>query len=185
MSEEDKNDIINKIESSGGDNPKNDDFGDSIDGDEQDDAPTEENFIHETGIEILPKDHKQVFADAKLGVENDLDESKHSLVEACWKGYKQVGMKEKDGKQVPNCVPIDETENNMGGGLPIEEKLGIFGENSYRQIIMQKIHEMTEAPVKEPTVVPIVKPNEQPTPTRRQKPWRVDPNPNPEPKAEE
>ena len=26
----------------------------------------------------------------------------------CWKGYKQVGMKEKDGKQVPNCVPIDE-----------------------------------------------------------------------------
>ena len=26
----------------------------------------------------------------------------------CWKGYKQVGMKEKDGRQVPNCVPIDE-----------------------------------------------------------------------------
>lgn len=26
----------------------------------------------------------------------------------CWDGYQQVGMKEKDGKQVPNCVPIDE-----------------------------------------------------------------------------
>jgi hypothetical protein len=26
----------------------------------------------------------------------------------CWKGYKQIGMKEKDGKQVPNCVPINE-----------------------------------------------------------------------------
>jgi len=23
----------------------------------------------------------------------------------CWKGYVQVGMKTKDGKQVPNCVP--------------------------------------------------------------------------------
>ena len=23
----------------------------------------------------------------------------------CWKGYKQVGMKNKNGKQVPNCVP--------------------------------------------------------------------------------
>jgi hypothetical protein len=23
----------------------------------------------------------------------------------CWKNYKQVGMKEKNGKQVPNCVP--------------------------------------------------------------------------------
>jgi hypothetical protein len=24
----------------------------------------------------------------------------------CWEGYKQIGMKEKDGKMVPNCVPI-------------------------------------------------------------------------------
>ncbi|MDC3257196.1 hypothetical protein OAU44_00310 [bacterium] len=23
----------------------------------------------------------------------------------CWDGYKQIGMKDKDGKQVPNCVP--------------------------------------------------------------------------------
>jgi len=23
----------------------------------------------------------------------------------CWKNHKQVGMKHKDGKQVPNCVP--------------------------------------------------------------------------------
>ena len=27
--------------------------------------------------------------------------------EACWTGYKQVGMKNKGGKQVPNCVPED------------------------------------------------------------------------------
>ena len=26
----------------------------------------------------------------------------------CWKGYEMIGMKEKDGKQVPNCVPISE-----------------------------------------------------------------------------
>jgi len=23
----------------------------------------------------------------------------------CWDGYEQIGMKEKNGKQVPNCVP--------------------------------------------------------------------------------
>jgi hypothetical protein len=28
--------------------------------------------------------------------------------DSCWKGYKQYGMKEKDGKEVPNCVPVDE-----------------------------------------------------------------------------
>jgi hypothetical protein len=26
----------------------------------------------------------------------------------CWKGYEQVGMKTKNGKQVPNCVPVNE-----------------------------------------------------------------------------
>ena len=26
----------------------------------------------------------------------------------CWKGYKQIGMKDKGGKQVPNCVPVNE-----------------------------------------------------------------------------
>jgi hypothetical protein len=24
----------------------------------------------------------------------------------CWKGYEQIGMKKKNGKEVPNCVPI-------------------------------------------------------------------------------
>ena len=26
----------------------------------------------------------------------------------CWPGYKQVGTKMKNGKEVPNCVPIEE-----------------------------------------------------------------------------
>ena len=30
---------------------------------------------------------------------------KKDLQDACWTGYKQVGMKNKGGKQVPNCVP--------------------------------------------------------------------------------
>jgi len=24
---------------------------------------------------------------------------------ACWKGYEAIGMKNKNGKKVPNCVP--------------------------------------------------------------------------------
>ena len=32
-------------------------------------------------------------------------EFKQDLKDACWTGYKQVGMKTKNGKQVPNCVP--------------------------------------------------------------------------------
>jgi hypothetical protein len=36
------------------------------------------------------------------------------MTEACWEGYKQVGMKDKGGKMVPNCVPVN--ENNLYEG---------------------------------------------------------------------
>lgn len=36
----------------------------------------------------------------------------------CWKGYKQIGMKDKGGRQVPNCVPnesvVKENTNDCG-----------------------------------------------------------------------
>jgi hypothetical protein len=57
-----------------------------------------------------------------------------NLNEACWEGYKQVGMKDKGGKMVPNCVPINEediiedfcprclaTEIVRAAGKPLEE----------------------------------------------------------------
>ena len=31
-----------------------------------------------------------------------------ALKKACWKGYEAIGMKTKNGKEVPNCVPIKE-----------------------------------------------------------------------------
>jgi hypothetical protein len=27
----------------------------------------------------------------------------------CWEGYVQRGMKEQDGKMVPNCIPVEKT----------------------------------------------------------------------------
>ena len=42
---------------------------------------------------------------------------------ACWDGYKQVGMKKKGNKMVPNCVPVSEiTEiNNYNEVLYLSE----------------------------------------------------------------
>jgi hypothetical protein len=34
-----------------------------------------------------------------------LSKIKEAKSTPCWKGYEQIGMKEKDGRQVPNCVP--------------------------------------------------------------------------------
>jgi len=34
--------------------------------------------------------------------------AKEILGEACWTGYKRVGSKKKNGRVVPNCVPVNE-----------------------------------------------------------------------------
>lgn len=40
------------------------------------------------------------------GFATQLDEDlNEDLKKACWKGYKAIGMKKKNGKMVPNCVP--------------------------------------------------------------------------------
>jgi len=42
----------------------------------------------------------------------------------CWKGYKQVGMKDKNGREVPNCVPE---------GVVNEQTSYAFGKQQYTQ----------------------------------------------------
>jgi hypothetical protein len=38
--------------------------------------------------------------------DNEDEDKWDNMEKACWSGYKQVGMKDKGGKRVPNCVPI-------------------------------------------------------------------------------
>lgn len=40
--------------------------------------------------------------------QKNLSESEKDLSEKCWDGYKRIGSKKKNGKIVPNCVPISE-----------------------------------------------------------------------------
>lgn len=60
-------------------------------------------FMNET----KRKDKEDVTADMdsfSLNEEGQLDEK-------CWDGYKQVGSKMKNGKKVPNCVPVNESSS--------------------------------------------------------------------------
>lgn len=43
-----------------------------------------------------------------LKEDKDEDEKSGDLKDACWDGYKAVGTKKKNGKTVPNCVPVNE-----------------------------------------------------------------------------
>jgi hypothetical protein len=53
----------------------------------------------------------------------------------CWDGYKQVGMKEKDGKMVPNCVPDNEASATTAtaGSKPAPKKDQIKGSDKNKE----------------------------------------------------
>jgi hypothetical protein len=38
--------------------------------------------------------------------DNEEEDKWDNMEKACWSGYTQRGMKEKDGRMVPNCVPV-------------------------------------------------------------------------------
>jgi hypothetical protein len=57
----------------------------------------------------------------------------------CWKGYEMVGTKTKDGKEVPNCVPISEdinSDDDVNYGLvEPEEEYDVDNYDDYEDFI--------------------------------------------------
>lgn len=51
----------------------------------------------------------------------------------CWKGYKAYGTKEKSGKTVPNCVPVNEKED-FGDGLRRELRDALKKKNAEKAV---------------------------------------------------
>lgn len=193
MDEEDRNDIIKKIEKSGenetqdfGDENQSgpdasndslnglDDEGDDLDFSSNDETNENDLTVYEN-VEIFlnnPKKNNMFQPNS-----NDiLDEMK-----PCWKGYKQVGMKEKNGKDVPNCVPVNE---NNKKNLINTKKISIFNKKD----IKMKLKEVFNH--EEPLVLPAepkTKPKESPMvqPSRRNKPFLPERETQPDPKAED
>ncbi len=48
--------------------------------------------------------------------DNEEEDKWDNLQKACWSGYKQVGMKEKNGRMVPNCVPVNSVKKSLWDG---------------------------------------------------------------------
>jgi len=49
--------------------------------------------------------------------DNEEEDKWDNMQKACWSGYKQQGMKDKNGRMVPNCVPIKKSADEA----PINE----------------------------------------------------------------
>ena len=68
--------------------------------------PIEE--VIEIEDDILEKSNELSDEDISKTYDSDNEEEDKwdNMEKACWAGYKQVGMKDKGGKRVPNCVPV-------------------------------------------------------------------------------
>ena len=142
MDEEDKNDIIKKINKAGendsenpdmDDNSNNDDFGnDNGDGGGTDFGGTSQDSGNEELDEIKIFENENIFLKqpkkmsifAPEGSEEFMEENRLDEKKPCWTGYKQVGMKEKNGKEVPNCVPINEESEGLWGNIHAKRERG-------------------------------------------------------------
>ena len=70
-------------------------------------------------------------------------ENKQMKKDPCWKGYEMVGMKKKNGKEVPNCVPtnegvyserdIEDRENAANPGMRSPRKSGVPFDGPYKK----------------------------------------------------
>jgi hypothetical protein len=73
---------------------------------------SEKLFKGGKGVEYVKiyydKNHLATVKDGGRKIVKEKSWGKLPISEACWKGYKQVGGKKKNGKMVPNCVPINE-----------------------------------------------------------------------------
>lgn len=49
------------------------------------------------------------------------EEATGDLKSACWKGYTAVGMKTKNGRKVPNCVPVKKDAEHGEGDIATAE----------------------------------------------------------------
>lgn len=73
------------------------------------------NEIHRTMAQKTEKTHITNKPKTKVKILH----SKKISENVCWNGYKQIGMKKKKDKKVPNCVPVQEQILNK-----VKEKIG-------------------------------------------------------------
>jgi len=83
--------------------------------------------------EIMASKQKEVYGSYDPSREDALDLNEGDLEEACWTGYKKIGMKKKGDRMVPNCIP-EEYVTESGDIVEFVE----LDEGQFKQIDIRK-----------------------------------------------
>jgi hypothetical protein len=57
------------------------------------------------------KGHDNMYKSEHYESDNEEEDKWNNMEKACWTGYVQQGMKDKGGRMVPNCVPVEKMED--------------------------------------------------------------------------
>lgn len=95
--------------------PEEEEEGEDMEGEEmetpENPAPVGDPMKNEANWPIAKSEYEDYESD------NEEEDKWDNITKACWSGYKQEGMKEKNGRMVPNCVPVeksyDEKEDDL------------------------------------------------------------------------
>jgi hypothetical protein len=90
-----------------------------------------------------------------IAMKKDGKKPKNESPDPCWTGYHQVGMKNKGGKPVPNCVPEDVVQRHADHKVVRVKKAGNF--------IYRKVYEASFEPPREPTSAFVTPNHKHPT----------------------
>lgn len=80
---------------------------------------------------------KKVCGAIKAAMQKSFQEG-DDLEGACWEGYEPIGLKEKDGRMVPNCVPI-QAAKVVKEGFPVPSPESGESESDYMGRCMHAI----------------------------------------------
>jgi hypothetical protein len=72
---------------------------------------TEEEDDEDEEDEKEDKEEDDEEISKKYESDNEEEDKWDNIAKACWSGYTQRGMKEKNGRMVPNCVPVEKSYN--------------------------------------------------------------------------
>lgn len=68
------------------------------------------------------KKHGYMPVPGTRNIGEEVKEPTGDLKKACWKGYTAVGMKMKNGRKVPNCVPIKEADETKADQITTDDQ---------------------------------------------------------------
>jgi hypothetical protein len=72
---------------------------------------------------VDPKPEDKEDEDEDYESDNEEEDKWDNIEKACWSGYTQRGMKEKGGRMVPNCVPVEKSYDEEKKEEPVKKSI--------------------------------------------------------------